>query len=161
MLGAARRPLAVLVGTLHLCTACYQYVPVQTAPAVGSHVGLDINDDGRVALRDQLGPSIVRLEGRVSAVETGAVIVRASSVTQISGRPVPVDDISVRVSQGHIERMDERRLSRTRTWVVIGGIVTVAAAFLLSGGIGGRSPTPDPPDGPPVNQYRGIPSRGQ
>jgi hypothetical protein len=154
MLRSLRRPLAVCVGTLHLFTACYQYVPVQSAP-VGSQVGLEINDDGRVALRDQLGPGVVRLEGRVSAVEGGAVVVRASSVTQISGRATPVDSVSVRVSQGHIERMDERRLSRTRTWIVIGGAVAVVTAFLLSGGIGGKSPTQEPPGDPGGNQYRG------
>jgi hypothetical protein len=137
-----------------MCTACYQYVPVQTAPTVGSHVGLEINDDGRVALRDQLGPGVVRLEGRVAAVESDAVVVRALSVTQISGRPTAVDSVRVRVSQGHIERMDERRLSRTRTWMVLGGAVAIVAAFLIGGGFGGKSPTPDPPGDPPVDQHR-------
>ncbi|HJU75234.1 MAG TPA: hypothetical protein VJ717_15940 [Gemmatimonadaceae bacterium] len=153
MLSRARRPLAVLIGTLQLCTACYQYVPVQSAP-VGSQVGLDINDDGRVALREQLGPGIVRLEGRVAEMAGDAVVVRASSVTQIGGRATPVDSVRVRVSQGHIDRMDERRLSRTRTWMVVGGAVAIVAAFLIGGGIGGKAPSPEPGE-PPVNQYRG------
>jgi hypothetical protein len=154
MLESVKRPLAVSVGTLYLCTACYQYVPVQSAP-VGSQVSVEINDDGRVALRDQLGPGIVRLEGRVTAMEGNALVLSTSSVTQISGRPTPVDTVRVRVSQGYIERIDERRLSRTRTWMVVGGAVAIAAGFLLSGGIGGRGPSPDQPGEPPVNQYRG------
>ncbi len=156
MLGGARRPLAVLVGLLHLCTACYQYVPVQSAPTVGAHVGLEINDDGRVALREQLGPGVVRLEGRLSAVEGDAMIVRASNVTQIRGRPTPVDSVRVRVSRGHVDRMDERRLSRSRTWMVLGGAVAVVAAFLLSGGFGGGSAS-EPPGGPPIDEQRVIP----
>lgn len=156
MLGGARRPLAVLVGTLQLCTACYQYVPVQSAPAVGSRVALEINDDGRVALRDQLGPGIVRLEGRVSAVDGDGMVVQTLNVTQIRGRALPVDSVTVRVNSQHVERMDERRLSRTRTWMFIGGALAVATAFLLSGGFGGRA-SPEQPGGPPVDEYRGIP----
>lgn len=156
MLGGTRRPLAVLLGTLHLCTACYQYVQVQSAPTVGSRVALEINDDGRVALRDQLGPGIVRLEGRVSAVEAQALVVQTLNVTQIRGQALPVDSVSVRVNTQHVERMEERRLSRTRTLIFIGGALAIATAFLLSGGIGGRA-SPEQPGGPPVDEYRGIP----
>ena len=97
-----RRRAAALVGALQLLSACYQYVPVQSAPAVGSQVALEINDDGRVALREQLGPGVVRLEGRLSAVDSDGMLVETSSVTQIRGRPIPVDSVRVRVSQGHV-----------------------------------------------------------
>jgi hypothetical protein len=78
-----------------------------------------------------------------------------ATVTQIDGRPIPMGDVSVRINQGHIQRIVERRLSRSRTSLFVGGAVAIAAAFLLSGGIGGRGPSPDPPGEPPVNQYRG------
>jgi hypothetical protein len=149
-----RPSVAVVVGLVQLSTACYSYVPVQTAP-VGSRVAVEINDDGRVALREQLGPGVVRLEGRVSAVEGGALVVQASSVTQIRGRPTPIDSVRVRVSQGYVERVDERRLARGRTWVLIGGAVAVVAAFLLANGFGGRTPAEQPPGGPPVDESRG------
>lgn len=155
MLRWVRRPLAVLLGTLHLCTACYQYVPIRSAPTVGSRVALEINDDGRIALRDQLGPGIVRLEGRLSAVYGDSMVVEALNVTQIRGQALPVANVLVRVSPQHVERMDERRLSRSRTWLVIGGAAAIVATFLLSGGFGGRTPTNKPPDGPPIDEYRG------
>jgi hypothetical protein len=155
MLGGARRPLAVLVGALQLCTACYQYVPLRSPPAVGARVALEINDDGRLALREQLGPNIVRVEGRVSALDGDALVVEALNVTQIRGQALPVDSVQVRVVPQHVDRMDERRLSRSRTWLFIGGAAAVVAAFLLSGGIGGSSPVQEQPGGPPVNQYRG------
>jgi len=139
-------------------TACYQYTPIRSTPAVGSRVALEINDDGRVALRDQLGPGIVRLEGRVSAVEGDAMVLQASSVTQIRGQAIAVDTVSVRVSQGYVERMDERRLSRARTWMVIGGAIAIVASFVVSkGGFGRSTPPENPPGGPPIDQYRGIP----
>ncbi len=151
-----RRQVAVLIGSLHVFAACYQYVPARSLPTVGSRVVLEINDDGRVALRDQLGPGIVRLEGRLSAVEGTDMVVAASSVTQIRGQAVPVDSVRVRVSQGHVERMDERRLSRSRTWIVIGGAVAIVAAFFVGKGAFGRTTPPEnPPGGPPIDQYRG------
>ncbi len=119
-------------------------------------MALEINDDGRVALREQLGPGIVRLEGRLSAVEGTDMVVEASSVTQIRGQAVPVDSVRVRVSRGHVERMDERRLSRGRTWMVLGGAVAIVAAFFVGNGVFGRTTPPEnPPGGPPVDQYRG------
>ena len=152
-----RRRAAALVGALQLLSACYQYVPVQSAPAVGSQVALEINDDGRVALREQLGPGVVRLEGRLTAVDSDGMLVETSSVTQIRGRPIPVDSVRVRVSQGHVEGMNERRLSRSRTFMVIGGAVAIVAAFFVGNGVFGRSTPPeDPGGGPPVNQYRGY-----
>lgn len=151
-----RRLVAVLVGALQLLTACYQFVPVRSAPSVGSYVALDINDDGRVALRDQLGPGIARLEGRLAQVDSDGMVVDVSSVTQIRGQAVPVDSVRVRVSQGHVERMDERRLSRTRTWIMIGGAVAIVTAFFVGKGAVGRSTPPEnPPGGPPIDQYRG------
>ncbi len=151
-----RRQAAVILGTVQLFTACYQYVPVQSALAIGSQVALEINDDGRVALREQLGPGIVRLEGRLSAVDSDGMLVETSSVTQIRGRAMPVDSVRVRVSQGHVERMNERRLSRSRTFMVIGGAVAIVAAFFVGNGVFGRTTPPDdPPGGPPINQYRG------
>jgi hypothetical protein len=149
-----RRSIAVAIGLVQLSTACYSYVPVRTAP-IGSRVALEINDDGRVALREQLGPGVVRLEGRVSAVESDALVLEASSVTQIRGRPTPIDSVQVRVRQGHVERVDERRLARGRTWMVIGGAVAVVAAFLVANGFGGRTPPEQPPGGPPVDESRG------
>ncbi len=154
MFGGARRPLAALIGMLQLCTACYQYVPLRSAPAIGSRVAVEINDDGRVALRDQLGPGIVRLEGRVSAVEGSDMVVQTLNVTQIRGRASPVDSVQVRISQGYVEHMDERRLSRGRTWLMIGGALVIIAAFLGSKGFG-KGPAAEPPGEPPVNQYRG------
>jgi hypothetical protein len=149
-----RRLLAVLVGAMQLLSACYQYVPVRSTPTVGSQVGFDINDEGRVGLRDQLGPGVARVEGRLTAVEGDVMVVQASSVTQIRGRPMPADSVHVRVSRGYVESIDERRLSRTRTYIVLGIGAAIVATFLGTNGFG-KGPGSDPPGEPPVNQYRG------
>lgn len=149
-----RRPAAVLLGAVQLLSACYQYVPVRTEPTVGSQVGFDINDEGRVGLRDQLGPGVARVEGRLTGVEGDVMVVQVSSVTQIRGRPMPADSVSVRVNRGYVESIDERRLSRPRTYIILGVGAAIVAAFLGSNGFG-KGPSSEPPGEPPVNQYRG------
>lgn len=149
-----KRPVAVLLGALQLLSACYQYAPVRSTPSVGSQVGFDINDEGRVGLRDQLGPGVARVEGVLTAVEGDVLVVQASSVTQIRGLPMRADSVRVRVSKGYVESIDERRLSRGRTYVVVGVGLAIVAAFLGAKRFG-VGPSAKPPKEPPVNQYRG------
>ena len=149
-----KRFVAVVLGSVQLLSACYQYIPVRSTPTVGSQVGFDINDDGRVGLREQLGPGVARVEGRLTAVEGDILVVQASSVTQIRGRPMPADSVRVRVNKGFVEAIEERHLSRTRTYIVLGIGAAIVAAFLSTKGFG-KGPSADPPGEPPVNQYRG------
>jgi len=143
-----RRPLIMMLGVLHLLTACYAYVPVR-APAVGAQLALEVNDEGRVALGQALGPGVVRVEGRLAAMEGDAYVLLASSVTQLRSMAMPLEGLRVRVSQGHVVRLEERQLSRTRTWMTIGVAVAVVASFFLSKGVFGRSTPPEEPGGPP------------
>jgi hypothetical protein len=153
----ARRRVAIALGVLQLCTACYSFVPVVSSPNVGAHVALEVNDEGRIALREQLGPGVLRLEGRLAAVDNTDLVLDASRVTQIRGLALPVDSMRVRLSQSFVARMDERRLSRTRTWLTVGGAIALVAAFIATDGFSGRGVQPDrEPVGPPVNERRGM-----
>jgi hypothetical protein len=128
-------------------------VPVRTSPQVGAHVGIEVSDEGRIALRERLGPGVLRLEGKVAAVEGDELVVDASRVTQLRGLPLPLDSMRLRLSQRFVDRMDERRLSRARTWTVIGGAAAVVAAFVITKGFTGRgTPPEEPPGGPPINE---------
>ncbi len=134
-----------------LC-ACYTYVPVRTSPHIGAQVGIEVNDEGRIALRERLGPGVVRLEGRVAAVEGDELVVDASRVTQLRGLPLPLDSMRLRLRNSFLDRVDERRLSRTRTWMTIGGATAIVAVFLATKGFSSRgTPPEEPPGGPPVN----------
>lgn len=154
---AAKHRVMVVLGVLWACSACYVYVPVGTAPNVGSHVALEVNDAGRVALREQLGPGVLRLEGRLAAVEAGNFVIDASQVMQIRGLALPLDSMRVRLSNQFVDRVDERRLSRSRTWITVGSAIAVAAVFIGTKGFSGRGTPPDrEPGGPPVNERRGM-----
>jgi len=145
----------VAVGALYFCVGCYSYVPVRASPNVGAYVALEVNDEGRLALREQLGPGVVRLEGKLAAVSGDELVVDASRVTQIRGLPLPLDSMRLRLRQQFIDRVDERRLSRTRTWMVVGGAVALVTAFAVTKGFSSRgTPPEEPPGPPPVNNRR-------
>jgi hypothetical protein len=144
-----RRAVAVAVGVLHLCTACYSYAPVQRTPQPGAQVALEVTDEGRVALNEKIGPGVVRLEGTLAGVEGDELLVDASSVRQVRGYVTDLGGVRVRLPQRYVTKMDERRFSRSRTLIVAGSVVAVVAAFFATK-ISGRS-TPgdkDPGGGP-------------
>lgn len=132
-----------------LSTACYTYAPVETTPQAGAQVALEVTDEGRVALADKIGPGVVRLEGTLAGVEGDELLVDASAVRQVRGYITDLGGVRVRLPRRYVTRVDERRLSRTRSLLVVGGVVAVIAAFFTAK-ISGRS-TPgdkDPGGGP-------------
>src|SRR5690242_6596902 len=118
-----RRSTAITVGVLHVCTACYSYAPVETTPSPGAQVALEVTDEGRVALRDKIGPGVVRLEGTLAGVEGGELLVDADAVRQVRGYISDLGGVRVRLPRQYVTRIDERRLSRTKTLLVAGSIV--------------------------------------
>ena len=148
MSAAWRRPVAVAVGVLHFCTACYHYVPVQNPPAAGAQVALEVTDEGRVALNEKIGPGVVRLEGTLAGVEGRDLLVDANAVQQIRGGYISeLGGMRVRLSPNHVTRIDQRQFSRRRTFMVVGGVVATIAAFFITKGISGRGTPSEDPDG--------------
>lgn len=138
-----RRFTAFSVAALQLLnTACFSYVPVQTPPQPGAEVALEVTDEGRLALNDKIGPGVVRLEGTLAGVEGDELVVDANAVQQVRGYITDLGGVRVRLPQRYVTRMDERRLSRTRTALVIGGVVGIVVGFFATK-LSGRSTPPD------------------
>jgi hypothetical protein len=138
----SRRSVAVAVGVLHVCTACYSYAPVRSTPQPGAQVALEVTDEGRVALNEKIGPGVVRLEGTLAGMEGDELLVDASAVRQVRGYITDLGGVRVRLPQKYVTRMDERRFSRSRTLMVVGGVVAIVAGFFATK-ISGRSTPPD------------------
>ena len=138
-----RRGIAIAVGGLHLCTACYSYAPVHTPPAPGAQIALEVTDEGRVALNEKIGPGVVRLEGTLAGVEGDELLVDAQAVRQVHGYIADLGGVRIRLPQRFVTRIDERRLSRKKTFLVAGGIVAAVVAFFVTKGFGGRGTPPE------------------
>lgn len=144
-----RRFVAVAVGVLHLCTACYSYAPVRSTPQPGAQVALEVTDEGRVALKEKIGPGVVRLEGTLAGVEGDELLVDADAARQVRGYVSDLGGVRVRLPQKYVTRMDERRLSRSRTLLVVGGFVAIVAAFFATKISGKNTPSDQEPGGGP------------
>ena len=145
-----RRFVAGFVAALQLLsTACYAYTPVNTTPPAGAQVALEVTDEGRIALSDKIGPGVVRLEGTLAGEEGDELLVDASAVRQVRGYITDLGGVRVRLPKRYVTRMDERRLSRTRSLLVVGGVVAIVAAFFTAKISGRSTPGDDDPGGGP------------
>ena len=147
---STRRFVAGFVAALQLLsTACYAYTPVNTTPPAGAQVALEVTDEGRIALSDKIGPGVVRLEGTLAGEEGDELLVDASAVRQVRGYITDLGGVRVRLPKRYVTRMDERRLSRTRSLLVVGGVVAIVAAFFTAKISGRSTPGDDDPGGGP------------
>lgn len=130
----ARRARAVAAGLLLLPgpTGCYSNVPVWTGtPAAGRQVTVTLTDAGRTTLADELGPGARRLTGLLVSLEDSVYVVDVSAVEYVSGSdPTRWNGERIRVGRQYVGGVSERRLSRSRSWLMAG--LAVATVALVS-----------------------------
>jgi len=155
--GPARRLRAsVAVGLLiPQLTGCYQYVPTSgSALSNGATVSVGVTDAGRAALSEHVGPGIRRIEGRVVSSTDSSLVLSVTAVDYID-RPVPAPwgGEQLVLSRNIVSEIREKRLSRTRSWLLAGviAVAAVAVSQLAIDGFGGDVPS-DKPGGEPGQQ---------
>ncbi|NJD11958.1 MAG: hypothetical protein FIB01_16450 [Gemmatimonadetes bacterium] len=124
-------------------TGCYQYVPVvDPQPPVGARVTASLTDRGRMDLADQIGPGVHRLNGTVAS-STDSALVRSLRTIEYIDVPVPVNwnGGQLSVSRGLLNDLRERRLSKSRSWLMAGVAVLAVAGMstVALTGFGGGS----------------------
>jgi hypothetical protein len=149
-----------LCGALLVAQACYSYVPLETeTPPLGETVALQITDRGRVGLADRFGAGLVRLEGRVTKVDTADVVLNVFRVSQVGGTGSRWSGESVRLDRGFVGSVQRRELSRSRSWLLAGAITVGVAAFIASNQLFGVF-SGDPEDKTPVEPIMSrVPAR--
>lgn len=143
------RRRALRVGALGLLlvqlAGCYQYVPV-AAPQVpaGARVSMQLTDRGRVEFADRIGPGIRKLNGTVVSATDTALTVSVNEVEFIDvAVPVKWNGDRILFSQGFLGQVRERRLSKSRSWLMAGvvalGVAAMSTIAISGFGIGGDS----------------------
>lgn len=112
-------------------------------------MALEVTDEGRVALNEKIGPGVVRLEGTLAGVDGDELLVDAAAARQVRGYVSDLGGVRVRLPQKYVTRMDERRFSRSRTLLVVGGIVAIVAGFFATKISGRNTPSDQEPGGGP------------
>ena len=152
-LAAPRRWVAVVLAGTHFLTGCYTYVPASVQPSPGAEVAFDISDAGRVALAERLGPGVTRVEGRVTDATTDEYAMRVSALSQINSGRVRWSGESVRLRREYVVRSEQRKFSRGRTALAVGGAVLgLVAAILTRSLVTGGGPDYTPPGGGPPGE---------
>jgi hypothetical protein len=129
---SVRASIAIALLIPHL-TGCFQYVPAN--PSVipnGGQVTVSITDRGRVALTEPVGPGVRRLEGNLVQSTDTSLVLSVTTVEYLDlGVPVKWRGERVEVSRDYVAEVQERRLSRSRTWIMTGLVVVGVALTTL------------------------------
>jgi len=126
------------------------------APETG-RVELVLNDQGRAALSERLGPMVEKVEGQLLSQQADAYTISVVRVNQINGNSALWNGEQVTVLKAHTIGFQVRRLNKVRT-VSLAVAVTAAAVVLFFGkaltGGGTDDKTPPPDGGQPSLQKR-------
>jgi len=135
-------------------SGCYSVRPIVTPPAPETRVVLRLNDAGRAAYGDRIGPSIVDVEGIVTAASDTAIDLQILGTRDIAGRWSGWGREPFHFNRTNVVDLRERSFSRTRTVALsVALVASVITAALTANLIGGGSPHPDDPRPvPPVDQ---------
>lgn len=144
-----KRPLLAsgLAAALLLGSACYAYHPVD-APAPGTVVRVGVPVASPISRPNQ-APETVRFEGRLLSLDDTIAVETRSRREMGAFREIFELD-TLRVARGNITLMEERLLSKSRTYAFT-AVVTAGAALLgiaamntLTGQEGGQGNGDDP-----------------
>jgi len=142
----ARRKRVLASGLAALATldsGCYTYRANTSAMAApGLHVALDISDQGRVGLADQLGPGVTRIEGLITSADSQAYVISVAEISTIGGGSAHWTGEHVSVRPQFVSGIETREFSRSRTMLTIGAAVAAIGLFIVTRSLvaGGYSP---------------------
>jgi hypothetical protein len=115
----------------------------------GKEISFELNDQGRVAVGDRLGPELLRIDGRLLSVADSQFELSVAAVRGIGGDVTRWSGETVRIQQAYTKQVFERRLDKRRTTYFVAGVVATVAAFIatrsLVGGGDPRLDTKEPP----------------
>jgi hypothetical protein len=123
-------------------------------------VAAEVSDQGRVSLAERFGPGLLRIEGRVSQVDSDDVVMNVYRVSQLGTPDARWSGELVRVNKSHFRSMELRKLSRGRTILLATAATGAFGAFVASQGLFGHfsgDPQEDDEPDPPASSRVWIP----
>lgn len=145
-----RRRRAALWLVLPTLSACYSTVPLAPAPAPGTTVVLDLNDQGRVELGPRIGPGATTIDATLDARTDTTLSVRVNAVRYLNGQSNPWAGEPMTIPTRLVGQSWQRTLSRGRV-IALAATMTAAVALIISKtnllGSGSGSTRGDPPGG--------------
>jgi hypothetical protein len=145
-----RAAVAILL-LLPQVTGCYTYVPVTSSSVpAGTLVSAAVTDRGRVELAERIGPGVRRIGGSVVAATDTSIALSVNTIQYLDlGVPLKWSGERVQLSRGLLTDVRERKLAKTRTFVMVGLVTAglIATSLIAIKGFGGDSPNNRPGGG--------------
>lgn len=150
----ARRTRAAVVAVAAawsvLLQGCYRSLPLQqgVAPETG-RVELVLNDQGRAALTERLGPMVEKVEGQMLSQTSESYTVSVARISQLNGGTALWNGEQVTIPKSQLLGFQVRQLDKVRT-IGLATAVTVAIVVLflgkslIGGGTDDKQQPPDP-----------------
>jgi hypothetical protein len=118
-----------IVLLIPLLAGCYVYQPVVTdSRPVGKPVRLTLTDLGTANLASELGPSVEAVGGKLLNDSSDAYVLALSESRKRNGMEIDWRGEQVSIAKSLVGNIQQRQFSRTRTAVVVVGVI--AAMFV-------------------------------
>lgn len=144
---------ALVVATALIATGCFTYRQVpMTGVTVGTAVKVTLTDAGTKSVEQAVGPYVLSFEGVVRSSDPSQLTIALESVNRRDAGQSQWNGELVTVATGDIRELQEKKLSKVRSWTVggafIAGGTAVIVAIARALGSGSGSPVrPPPPPG--------------
>lgn len=111
---------------------CYSYLPLQTELPRSPEIRVLLNDRGRVAVGEAMGPFVEWIEGSVAGEDSSAVRVRVTRVVYTRGGTSIWTGEEVTVPRAGILGFQGRQFSKARSWALAGLTAAIVVYSILS-----------------------------
>lgn len=128
---------------------CYTYAPyLHDRPQPASVMEIQLNDRGRVAMEDNVGPEVRSLEGQIVEADDSLFVLSVRRVTGLDGNTSRWAGEHVRIRPEHVRLMREKKLSAGRTAMFVGSLTASAMVFIAAGSLNVFGSDRNDPSGP-------------
>ncbi|HEY9516232.1 MAG TPA: hypothetical protein VIQ74_11185 [Gemmatimonadaceae bacterium] len=132
------RLLPLLLVVVMTTQGCYSYVPFNGATTTpGASISLELNDPGRVAVGERLGPELDRLDGVLTFASDSDIVLGVSEVRDIRGGVTTWSGETVHVRPAYTKQIFERRLDKRKTSFFAASAVALVGAFIITRNLAG------------------------
>ena len=115
-----------------LLGACYVYRPVPATPEPQARVAVVLSDYGRAETSRQIGAGTMRVEGALVGATDSAYLLAVSSVKPMNRPWVRWNGEQVTMRREYVALMYQRRPSRGRTALLIGGTAFTVLTLMVN-----------------------------
>ena len=138
-----------------LVCGCYDLHPtMEIQPRADVQFRLELSDQARVSVANQLGNEVREVTGHVLARVGDDLVVAVQEVVYLRGDVLKMHGDSVHLNRQQLTSATEKRFSLSKTMIVAAGVAVAVGVFLGSKSLFGQGGST--PEGPPAGSGDGT-----